>query len=98
MHGRGQHAGMLARAVVVQLSRLAPAGDQGIGRADQVLRNGNDRIRGSYYANRIETQTLYVRPVLLDGAVGVNVCATDVPHTVLPVNVQAVLGVVLGGW
>jgi carboxypeptidase family protein/TonB-dependent receptor-like protein len=37
-------------------------GDQGIGRADQVFRNGNDRLRGSYYANRIETQTLYVRP------------------------------------
>jgi hypothetical protein len=37
-------------------------GDQGIGRADQVFRSGNDRIRGSYYANRIETQSLYVRP------------------------------------
>jgi len=32
-----------------------------IGRGDQVFRTGNDRVRGSYYANRIETQTLYVR-------------------------------------
>ncbi|PYR47131.1 MAG: hypothetical protein DMF89_19815 [Acidobacteria bacterium] len=37
-------------------------GDQMIGRGDQVFRNGNDRVRGSYYANRIETRTLYVRP------------------------------------
>ena len=42
-------------------------------------------------------QTLYVRPVLLEGAVGVNVCPADVPHTVLPGNVQAVPGVVFGG-
>jgi outer membrane receptor protein involved in Fe transport len=37
-------------------------GDQYMGRLDQVLGGGNDRIRGSYYLNNIETQTLYVRP------------------------------------
>jgi hypothetical protein len=37
-------------------------GDQYMGRIDQVLGGGNDRIRGSYYLNNIETQTLYVRP------------------------------------
>jgi hypothetical protein len=37
-------------------------GDQYMGRLDQVLGGGSDRIRGSYYLNNIETQTLYVRP------------------------------------
>jgi hypothetical protein len=39
-------------------------GDQYMGRLDQVFRDGNDRIRGSYYLNNIQTQTLYVRPQL----------------------------------
>jgi hypothetical protein len=38
-------------------------GDQYMGRVDQVLGGGNDRIRGSYYLNNIETQTVYVRPM-----------------------------------
>lgn len=37
-------------------------GDQYMGRVDQVLGGGSDRVRGSYYLNNIETQTLYVRP------------------------------------
>jgi hypothetical protein len=37
-------------------------GDQYMGRVDQVLGDGADRVRGSYYLNNIETQTVYIRP------------------------------------
>ncbi|HSL23626.1 MAG TPA: TonB-dependent receptor [Vicinamibacterales bacterium] len=37
-------------------------GDQFNTRVDQVLRDGNDRIRGSYYANKINNPAVYIRP------------------------------------
>jgi hypothetical protein len=37
-------------------------GDQYMGRVDQVLQGGQARLRGSYYLNEIQTQTLYARP------------------------------------
>lgn len=37
-------------------------GDQYNTRFDQVLGGGNDRIRGSYYANKIDNPPVYVRP------------------------------------
>ncbi|HWP99228.1 MAG TPA: TonB-dependent receptor [Vicinamibacterales bacterium] len=37
-------------------------GDQFSTRVDQTLRQGNDRIRASYYANRINNPFVYIRP------------------------------------
>jgi hypothetical protein len=37
-------------------------GDQYNARIDEVFGGGNDRIRGSYYANRIDNPAVYVRP------------------------------------
>jgi hypothetical protein len=37
-------------------------GDQFNGRIDQVFRNGSDRIRASYYGNKINNPAVYVRP------------------------------------
>lgn len=37
-------------------------GDQFNGRIDQVFRNGSDRVRASYYGNKINNPVAYVRP------------------------------------